>query len=85
MNLLLVPMWMVSGSLFPMATAHGWVRALMWANPLTYSIALLNHTLALPNAQPGALASLLVTAAFGLLLLAASGMLAAQKSTRSAA
>ena len=30
MNLLLVPMWMVSGSLFPMATAHGWVRAIMW-------------------------------------------------------
>src|SRR5215471_17840579 len=42
MNLLLVPMWMVSGSLFPMATAHGWIRAIMWVNPLTYSIALLN-------------------------------------------
>src|SRR5215471_16496718 len=26
MNLLLVPMWMVSGALFPMATAHGWIR-----------------------------------------------------------
>ena len=54
MNLLLVPMWMVSGSLFPMATAHGWVKAIMWINPLTYSIALLNHTLRLPNASPGA-------------------------------
>jgi ABC-2 type transport system permease protein len=85
MNLLLVPMWMVSGSLFPMATAHGWVRWLMWANPLTYSIALLNHTLALPNAQPGAAASLLVTLAFGLVLLAASGIMAAQKSTHSTA
>ena len=29
MNLVLVPMWMVSGSLFPMATAHGWVKAIM--------------------------------------------------------
>jgi len=85
MNLLLVPMWMVSGSLFPMATAHGWVRALMWANPLTYSIALLNHTLALANAQPGAITSLLVTLAFGLALLAASGIMAAQKSTHSTA
>ena len=28
MNLLLVPMWMVSGSLFPMATAHGFVKVL---------------------------------------------------------
>jgi ABC-2 type transport system permease protein len=85
MNLLLVPMWMVSGSLFPMATAHGWVRAIMWVNPLTYSIALLNHVLELPNAAPGAIESLTVTAAFGLVLLLACGMMAAQKSTRSAA
>jgi ABC-2 type transport system permease protein len=85
MNLLLLPMWMVSGSLFPMATAHGWVKALMWINPLTYSIALLNHTMRLPNASPGALASLVVTAGFGLALLVASGVMAAQKSTRSAA
>ncbi|HUK14939.1 MAG TPA: ABC transporter permease [Bryobacteraceae bacterium] len=85
MNLLLVPMWMVSGSLFPMATAHGWVRAIMWVNPLTYSIALLNHVLELPNAAPGAIESLTVTAAFGLLLLLACGVMAAQKSTRSAA
>ncbi len=85
MMLLLVPMWMVSGALFPMATAHGAIRAVMWANPMTYSVALLNHTLGLPNAFPGAAESLLVTAAFGIALLLASGMLAAQKSTRSAA
>jgi hypothetical protein len=39
----------------------------------------------LPNADPGAIESLVVTAAFGLVLLLLSGMLAAQKSTRSAA
>jgi ABC-2 type transport system permease protein len=85
MNLLLVPMWMVSGSLFPMATAHGWVKAIMWVNPLTYSIALLNHTLHLPNAAPGLSESLIVTALFGLVLLFVSGMMAAQKAARSAA
>ena len=85
MMLLLVPMWMVSGALFPMATAHGWVRALMWVNPLTYSISLLNFTLRLPNAAPGPAESLAITAAFGLALLVASALLAAQKSTRSAA
>jgi ABC-2 type transport system permease protein len=85
MNLLLLPMWLVSGSLFPMATAHGVVRAIMWVNPLTYSIALLNSTLRLPNAAPGAAISVAVTAAFGLVLLAVSGMMAAQKATRSAA
>jgi ABC-2 type transport system permease protein len=81
MMLLLVPMWMVSGALFPMATAHGWVKAIMWINPLTYSVSLLNYTLGLPNAVPGPVESLAITAAFGLALLLASGMLAAQKST----
>ena len=79
MNLLLVPMWMVSGSLFPMATAHGWIRAIMWINPLTYSISLLNATLRLPNTGPDAIMSLAVTAAFGLGLLLASGVMAAHR------
>jgi len=85
MNLLLVPMWMVSGALFPMATAHGVIRAIMWINPLTYSITLLNGLLGLPNASPGPFDSAIVTAAFGMVLLLVSGMIAAQKSTRSAA
>jgi ABC-2 type transport system permease protein len=85
MNLLLVPMWMVSGSLFPMATAHGVIRAIMWVNPLTYSITLMNGLLGLPNAHPGPLDSAVVTAGFGLVLLMVSGVVAAQKSTRSAA
>ncbi len=85
MNLLLVPMWMVSGSLFPMATAHGLIKWIMWVNPLTYSISLLNFTLRLPNATPGPMESLIVTAAFGLVLLLISGVMAAQKATRSAA
>ena len=85
MNLLLVPMWMVSGSLFPMATAQGAIRAIMWANPLTYSISLLNGLLGLPNAIPGPLASAGVTAGFGMVLLIVSGLIASQKSTKSAA
>jgi ABC-2 type transport system permease protein len=85
MMLLLVPMWMVSGALFPMATAHGWVKALMWINPLTYSVSLLNYTLRLPSTAPGPVESLAITAAFGLALLLVSGMLAGQKATRSAA
>jgi len=85
MNLLLLPMWMVSGSLFPLATAQGFVKWLMWVNPLTYSISLLNATLHLGSGAPDALTSLWVTAAFGIGLLLLSGMMAAQKSTRSAA
>ncbi len=85
MNLLLMPMWMVSGALFPLSEAHGWVKGLMWVNPLTYSISLLNYTLRLPNVTPGAVESLVVTLAFGVGLLVICGMMAAQKSTRSAA
>lgn len=85
MNLLLLPMWMVSGSLFPVETAQGFVRWLMWINPLTYSISLLNFTLHLPSTWPGVTPSLIVTLAFGLGLLLLSGAIASQKSTRSAA
>lgn len=85
MNMLLIPMWMVSGALFPVSSAQGWVKALMWVNPLTYSISLLNHTLRMPDVTPGAVSSLVVTVAFGVGLLAACSILAAQKSTRSAA
>ena len=85
MNLLLMPMWMVSGALFPISEAHGVVRDIMWVNPLTYSVSLLNYTLQLPNVSPGAAESLAVTAVFGILLLLLCGMMAAQKSTHSAA
>jgi len=85
MNLLLFPLWIVSGALFPMATAHGWIKAVMYVNPLTYSISLLNHALLMPDATPGALTSLAVTAAFGVGLLLASGIMAGRKSVRSSA
>ena len=85
MNLLLVPMWMVSGSLFPMSTAHGAIRAIMWINPLTYSIAALNLLLGLESGMPGLAASVLVTAVFGLVLFAASSVMAGRKETRSTA
>jgi ABC-2 type transport system permease protein len=85
MNLVLFPMWIVSGAVFPMATAHGWIRALMWINPMTYCVSLLNAALRVPNATPDKLTSLAVTAGFGLLLLLASGVMAARKSARSEA
>ena len=37
MNLVLFPLWMVSGSLFTPEKAHGWIRAIMLVNPLTYA------------------------------------------------
>ncbi|MEX2264940.1 MAG: ABC transporter permease [Bryobacteraceae bacterium] len=87
MNLFLVPMWMVSGAVFPIAGAQGWMRAVMWANPLTYSLALLRELLAPASAAggPGIVASLWVTVGFGIVLLAAASMLASRKSPESSA
>lgn len=36
MNLFLMPMWFLSGAVFPIDTAPTWMRAIMYANPLTY-------------------------------------------------
>ncbi|NNF05605.1 MAG: ABC transporter permease [Candidatus Eisenbacteria bacterium] len=38
MNLLLLPMWVLSGALFSMETAAPWIRALMKANPFSYAL-----------------------------------------------
>jgi ABC-2 type transport system permease protein len=35
-NLFLIPLWLISGSLFPLSGAAGWLRAVMRCNPLTY-------------------------------------------------
>jgi ABC-2 type transport system permease protein len=85
MNLVLFPMWIVSGAIFPMATAHGWIKWLMWINPMTYCVSLLNGALHVPDATPAVFTSLTITAAFGVLLLLTSGFLAARKSARSEA
>jgi ABC-2 type transport system permease protein len=37
-NLFLIPLWLVSGSLFPISGASGWVRVIMLLNPLTYGV-----------------------------------------------
>jgi len=36
MNLVLMPMWFLSGAVFPVDTAPAWMRYVMLANPLTY-------------------------------------------------
>ena len=36
MNLLLMPMWFLSGAVFPINTAPWGMQAIMWVNPLTY-------------------------------------------------
>jgi ABC-2 type transport system permease protein len=37
-NLFLIPLWLLSGALFPVNSASGWIRILMRINPLTYGV-----------------------------------------------
>lgn len=39
MNLVLMPIWFLSGAVFPVAGAPGWLRVIMLANPVTYAVA----------------------------------------------
>jgi len=79
-NLILFPLWMVSGAVFSPATAHGWIRGVMKLNPMTYSQALLTSLLN-PAAgdQPSWPVSLGVTAACSLALSAAAIFVALEK------
>jgi len=45
MNLVLMPMWFLSGAFFPSTGAAGWLRFLMALNPLTYGLAALRRAL----------------------------------------
>src|SRR5450759_3998402 len=43
MNIFLIPLWILSGALFPASGAAGWVRALMLVNPMTYGVSALRR------------------------------------------
>ena len=45
MNLVLMPMWFLSGAFFPATGAPTWLRFLMTMNPLTYGLAALRRAL----------------------------------------
>jgi ABC-2 type transport system permease protein len=80
MNLLLIPMWMLSGALFPAAGTAGWVRLLMAVNPMTYGVAGLRTAFygqPVPG-DPSLAVSLLVVFAFAALTIV-SGTVAARK------
>ncbi|MEM6288685.1 MAG: ABC transporter permease [Bacteroidota bacterium] len=59
MNVVLIPVWLLSGAFFPEAGAPGWLQAVMRLNPATYGVAWLRHGLhGLPEAIPGSAISL---------------------------
>jgi ABC-2 type transport system permease protein len=73
MNVLLIPMWLLSGAVFPAKNASFWLKAVITINPLTYGLAAvrwcmygtaIGSTMDLP---PFAL-SVVITIGFGLLM-----------------
>jgi ABC-2 type transport system permease protein len=48
-NLFLIPLWLLSGALFPLSGASGWIRLLMRINPLTYGVEALRDLLYPPS------------------------------------
>src|SRR5829696_1486390 len=50
MNLFLMPMWFLSGALFPVSGAWGGLQVVMILNPLTYGLAAIRRTLMFHNA-----------------------------------
>jgi len=75
MNLLLMPMWLLSGAFFPLAGAPDWLGWIMRVNPMTYATAALRRVLYYPNANPigddlpGLAICLGITALFGIVMI----------------
>jgi ABC-2 type transport system permease protein len=85
-NLFLIPLWLLSGALFPMTGASGWIRVLMYINPLTYGVEAL-RTLLYPGmpatfSLPSAMATLVL---FSLVMFGLAFLMANRRTTRPAA
>ena len=85
-NLFLIPLWLLSGALFSPSGASGWIRALMYLNPLTYGVealrALLYPAMDSPFPLPYSLATLLL---FSLAMFGLAFLMANRRTTRPAA
>ena len=85
-NLFLIPMWLLSGALFPLSGASGWLRVVMRINPLTYGVEALRGLL-YPASQgefslPASMATLVL---FSLFMFGLAFLMVNRRSTRPAA
>ena len=85
-NLFLIPLWLLSGALFPLSGASGWIRGVMYANPLTYGVEAL-RTLMYPEATSAfsLTASVLTLVLFALFMFGLAFVLANRRTTKPAA
>ena len=85
-NLFLIPMWMLSGALFPLAHASAWLRVLMEINPLTYGVEALRDLL-YPTSQGefSLLASMATLVLFSLFMFGLAFLMVNRRTTKPAA
>jgi len=85
-NLFLIPLWLLSGALFPLSGASGWIRWLMYANPLTYGVEAL-RTLMYPAAAASfsLTVSLLTLVIFTLIMFGLAFVVVSRRTTKPAA
>jgi len=82
MNVVLMPMWLLSGAFFPAEGATGWMRALMAINPLRWATDAMRDAL---TPGPGASAmAWIVSVAFALAMLALAGAMVGRTDEASA-
>jgi ABC-2 type transport system permease protein len=77
MNLLLMPLWLLSGAFFPVTGVPLWLAWVMRCNPLTYGMAALRRSLYLAyptaaGAVPALAPALGITVLFGVVTLLAA-------------
>ncbi len=77
MMTLLIPMWLLSGAVFPASNASFWMKALITVNPLTYGLAAVRWAMygssaAAAMGLPPVTLSLAVTITFGAIVFLAS-------------
>jgi ABC-2 type transport system permease protein len=85
-NLFLIPLWLLSGALFPLSGASGWLRALMRINPLTYGVDAL-RSLLYPNSPSdfSLSASMATLLLFALFMFGIAFIVANRRTTKPAA
>jgi len=83
MNLFLIPMWFLSGAMFPADGAHGAMRWLMSVNPLTYGVSALRRALYWTNSTnlrlPSWSVCLGISLAFAAAMFLASSIMAGRR------
>jgi len=85
-NLFLIPLWLLSGALFPLTGASAWIRAVMYLNPLTYGVEALRWLLYPTQDNNFAIKSAMATLVlFSLVMFGFALLMANRRSTKPAA